>query len=134
MNILFLEKNKYRVYKSEQIVEALLGKMLTHENGAPKMEGAYISISDTKNYWCCAVSENPVGIDIEEFSRTVKPALAKKLHSKEQEYLSALSPGGSEWREEFLSIWVRKEAFMKLKEEGLRMGLASFSVIDDGIT
>ncbi|MCQ2553047.1 MAG: RecX family transcriptional regulator [Clostridia bacterium] len=134
MNILFLEKNKYRTYKSEQIVEEILGKKLIHVNGAPKIDDGFISISDTKNYWCCAISENPVGVDIEEFSRVVKPNLAKKLHPSEQDYLSALAPGSSEWREEFLSIWVRKEAFMKLKEEGLRMGLSSFSVIDDGIT
>ena len=55
---------------------------------------------------------------------------AKKLHAAEQQYLAGLEPLSSEWRQEFLSIWVRKEAYMKYCGEGLRMGLSKFSVLD----
>ena len=48
----------------------------------------------------------------------------------EQQYLEGLQPLSSEWREEFLSIWVRKESYMKFCGEGLRMGLSKFSVLD----
>ncbi|MDO5331312.1 MAG: RecX family transcriptional regulator, partial [Bacillota bacterium] len=121
------------VYKSEQIVQSILNKTLTHTaKGAPEIDGAFISISDTKSYWVCAVSEDiPVGIDIEELDRSIKPAVAKKLHPDEMDDLSTFAPGGSEWREEFLSIWTRKEAYMKMEGLGLRMGLASFSVLEN---
>jgi len=133
MKIYLIEKKKYRVYKSEQIVEALLGKKLTHtDKGAPEIEGAYISISDTKSYWGCAVCEDiPVGFDMEEMERTIKPGIEKKLHEEEKDSLSTLAPGGSEWRAEFLRIWTQKEAYMKMEGLGLRMGLSSFSVIDN---
>lgn len=133
MKIYLIEKKKYRIYKSEAIVKAILDKTLTHTaKGAPEIDGAYISISDTKSFWACAVSEDiPIGLDIEELTRTVKPIVVKKLHEEEIEDLSTFAPGGSEWRDEFLSIWTRKEAYMKMEGLGLRMGLSSFSVIDN---
>lgn len=133
MKVYLIEKKKYRVYKSEQIVEAILGKKLTHTaKGAPQIDGAYISISDTKSFWGCGVSEDiSVGFDIEELTRSVKPNLARHLHEDEIEDLASLAPGGFEWREEFLSIWTKKEAYMKMEGIGLSMGLSSFSVIDN---
>ncbi|MBQ1580293.1 MAG: RecX family transcriptional regulator, partial [Firmicutes bacterium] len=66
----------------------------------------------------------------EEGSRTLSAVTAKKLHAAEQQYMAGLEPLSSEWRQEFLSIWVRKEAYMKYCGEGLRMGLSKFSVLD----
>ncbi len=134
MKIYIIEKKKGRVYKSEDIVCSLTGLELIHdEKGAPVVPGFYISISDTRNYWALALcAEAPIGIDIEEISRPVRATVAKRLHKTEREYLSALDEESREWKEEFLSIWTRKEAYMKLKGEGLRMGLSSFCVIDDG--
>jgi len=133
MNIYLIEKKKYRVYKSEQIVKALLGKDLTHtDKGAPQIDGAYISISDTKSYWGCAISEDiAIGLDLEELARSIRPGVEKKFHQEEKDSLSTLAPGGSEWREELLRIWTQKEAYMKMEGLGMRMGLASFSVIDN---
>lgn len=134
MRVFIVEKSKGKIYKSESMVRTLFNYELSHdEDGAPYVEGACISISDTKNFWACSVCDHPIGIDIEEASRTVKAAVAKRLHKDERAYLSVLTEESSEWKEEFLSIWVKKEAYMKLKGEGLKMGLASFSVIDTGL-
>ncbi len=134
MKIFIVEKSKGKAYKSESMVRTLFNYELTHnDEGAPCIEGAYISISDTKSFWACSVSDHPIGIDIEETSRTVRSAVVKRLHRDEKAYLSVLSEGSNEWKDEFLSIWVRKEAYMKLKGKGLKMGLESFSVIDSDI-
>lgn len=134
MKISVVEKLKGRKYKSEEIIRTLFKSELSHnDKGAPVVDEGFISISDTKNYWACAVSDVPIGLDIEECGRKILPSVAKRLHKDEREYLAPLSEGGSEWNNEFLSIWVKKEAYMKLLGEGLRAGLSSFSVIDTGL-
>lgn len=131
MKISVIEKLKGRKYKSEDIIRTLFNLELSHdEEGAPKVDGKYISISDTKNYWACAFSDVPIGLDIEEAGRSIMPSVSKRLHKDEREYLAPLSEGGSEWKDEFLTIWVKKEAYMKLLGTGLKAGLSSFSVID----
>lgn len=138
MNIYILKKAKYRKYESEDIISNLAetegadwGNISHNESGMPVLScGLFISISDTKNYWCCAVDEKPVGVDLEE-PRKVKVSLASRLHNREQKYLAGLEAESSEWNREILSIWTRKESYMKFCGEGLRLGLNKFSVIDD---
>ncbi len=136
MDVYVIRKKKGRLYKSEDIVPLLLADsgrkaVFSHDlSGAPLLDKGYVSVSDTKGYWAAAFSDSPVGLDMEERARTVKPGLASKLHRKEQDYLSALQPDSREWKEEFLGIWVRKEAYMKLCGTGLSLGLSKFSVVD----
>ncbi len=134
LTIQLVKKSRGRIYKSEDIVRALTGRGLTHDEfGAPLFSdgaGGYISISDTKNYWACCVSDSPVGIDMEEKGRRVRREIAKRFHKDEQEYLSVLSGTESEWAEEFFSIWTRKEAWSKLKGKGYAIGFTRFSVLD----
>ena len=130
-----IKKDKGRVYKSKQIVRDFFGLELDHaESGAPLLfNGQYISISDTKNYWACAVSDSPLGIDIEELSRRASASIVRKFHKAEQEYLSVLSAGSREWTEELFSIWTRKEAYAKYTGKGLSVGFSKFSVLDNNV-
>lgn len=144
MKIYLLRKEKGRIYKSEDIVRTCFGRELTHDSkGAPLLgntlpdtlqsgallqSSAFISISDTSGYWTCVFSDCPVGLDMEESSRPVKPAVARRLHKEEQEYLEPLAGVLSEWKEEFLSIWTKKEAVVKLCGKGLSAGFSDFSV------
>lgn len=131
MKIYLVKKEKNRIYKSEDLVLALTGKTLSHnEKGAPQVEEGYISITHTPRYWACGLSERPVGIDMEESSRHLSFAVVKKLHPAEREYLSVLSEGSSEWREEFLSIWTKKESYLKYLGKGLAGGLSGFCVLE----
>ena len=132
MTVYLVSKKKNRIYKSEDIVAAISGKTLYHnEKGAPYLDDGFISITDTKNYWACAFSDVRVGLDMEELSRAVSPAVVKKLHKAEREYLEPLSFGSREWKEEFLSIWTMKEAYIKYLGIGLSAGLGGFCVLDD---
>ncbi len=139
MKISLIRKERGRVYKSADIVRALFGFELDHDGEraphlkGPGSEGLFISVSDTVNYWACCIEPHPVGLDMEERSRVVKLRVAKKLHKDEQQYLAALSEGGSEWTEEFLSIWTRKEAWSKYKGVGLSLDFSSFSVLDGSL-
>lgn len=132
MKVYWLRKESGRIYSSEDIVSEVLGMSLKHrENGAPYIDGGpFISITDTASFWACALSDVPVGIDMEEKKREFKPSVVNRLHPLEKKYLDGLSEGSSEWNSEALNIWTRKEAFMKLSEEGLAKGLKSFSAVD----
>ena len=144
MKIYLIKKKKDRKYDSRACAKAAAGIVLEYEdNGRPvavddaddpeSADGSslHLSVSDTKRWWSMLVSDSPCGLDLEENSRSLTAASAKKLHPLEQQYLAGLEPLGSEWRAEFLNIWVRKEAYMKFCGEGLRMGLAKFSVLDE---
>lgn len=147
MTVYLLKKKKGRVYRSEQCLAALaedlfpeLPKLVHDASGAPVLpccggaDKRFISISDTKNYWACVLSgDGPVGLDIED-ARSVKASVAAKFHRNEQSCLGGLEEGSSEWTNEFLSIWTRKESYMKYCGEGLRLGLSSFSVIKDDMS
>lgn len=132
MKIYVLKKKKGRKYASPACAKAVADIALAYEeSGRPVAEGLHVSVSDTKHWWGMLTSDAPCGFDLEENSRNLSAATATKLHALEQQYLGGLEPLSSEWRAEFLSIWVRKEAYMKFCGEGLRMGLSKFSVLDE---
>ena len=141
MKVYVVKKQKGRIYQSEDVFSyvaeaaGLTDCMLTHlPSGAPHIEGGpCISVSDTKNVWCCVLSEAAVGIDIEE-PRSVRPSVVRRLHALEAGYLSWLESGSREWTEELLAIWTRKESYLKFCGEGLRMGLSGFSVIGEDLS
>lgn len=90
------------------------------EKGKPYFPGEefHFSITHTKHYAFCALSDRPVGIDAEELGRKIKPAIAGKI----------LSPGELEQYENaedknkaLLTFWVLKEAQAKCTGEGIRL-------------
>ena len=89
---------------------------LYNEYGAPSIKnGPYFSISHCKSGIAVAVSNQPIGIDIETV-RPLKVDLVKKtMNPLEQEaILSAPQP---DWA--FTRLWTRKEAFLKMKGTGI---------------
>ena len=89
---------------------------LYNEYGAPYIEGGpYFSISHCKTAIAVAVSENPIGIDIEAI-RTFKPELMRKTMSpaEQQRITSSATP-----EVEFIRLWTQKEALLKLQGTGI---------------
>lgn len=89
---------------------------LYNEHGAPHLEhGPCFSISHCKHGIAVAISETPIGIDIEHI-RTAKPELvARTMNEKEQaEIWAAASPDIT-----FTRLWTQKEAVLKLQGTGI---------------
>ena len=99
---------------------------LYNDYGAPYIEGGpYFSISHCKTGIAVAVSEKPVGIDIEAI-RAFKPELMRKTMNptEQQRIISSTSP-----EVEFIRLWTQKEALLKLKGTGIISNL--HNVLDD---
>ena len=93
--------------------------VLTGPWGKPYFaEGSvHFSITHTKHHVFCLLSDRPVGIDAEELTRQVRPALAEKILSpmeKEQYDLA------EDKNKTLLTFWVLKEAAGKRTGQGLR--------------
>lgn len=89
---------------------------LYNDYGAPYIEGGpHFSISHCKRGIAVAVSENPIGIDIEAI-RTFSPELMRKT-MKEDEQLRITSSAIPEV--EFIRFWTQKEALLKLQGTGI---------------
>ena len=89
---------------------------LYNDYGAPYIEGGpYFSISHCKRGIAVAVSENPIGIDIEVI-RTFSPDLMRKTMN-EDEQLRITSSAIPDV--EFIRLWTQKEALLKLQGTGI---------------
>ena len=89
---------------------------LYNEYGAPYLEnGPYFSISHCKTSIAVAVSEEPIGIDIEHI-RVAKPEIvARTMNDIEQQEIWA-SPQPDVV---FTRLWTQKEALLKMQGTGI---------------
>lgn len=102
----------------------------TEMNGKPYIEGYpqfHFNISHSGNYTVCAVSEENVGIDIQQ-TREVKVNVAKRFFTeKEKAQIEAVADTGElskallgKQQEMFFRIWSAKEAYVKLTGKGIK--------------
>ncbi len=99
----------------------------TDENGKLFIPNSkfYVNLSHSGKYAVCAVSDKPIGIDIQKCAEP-DMRLAERFFSPEEvEYLKS---GG-----DFFEIWVKKESFVKAVGKGLGMSLSGFSVLSGTI-
>ena len=87
--------------------------------GKPYFPGSdlHFSITHTKSTVFCAISDKEIGIDAEELTRKVSPALAEKILSPGEYARYEACPDKNE---ALLRFWVLKEALVKFTGEGLR--------------
>lgn len=116
---------QYCCLKSYEILLKLLSSasytlhtpsFLYNEYGAPYLEnGPYFSISHCKNGIAVAVSEEPIGIDIEHI-RVAKPELVARTMNdiEQQEIWASPQPDVA-----FTRLWTQKEALLKMQGTGI---------------
>lgn len=88
--------------------------------GAP---GIHFSVSHAGDYWVCAFSPRPVGLDLERV-RDYRPGIARRFfHPEEAAWLAGRSPG------EFFDVWTAKESCVKFWGCGINGDFSRFSVV-----
>lgn len=98
--------------------------ILCADGGKPFLaDHAYsFNLSHSGVYAACALSDRPVGIDLQIPVKAQERLIKRALTSDEAKYLNA-----AEKRDEaFTELWCRKESFLKATGEGLAGGLQSF--------
>ena len=109
----------------KQMYEELTGEEMPPiekaPRGKPYFPGSdlHFSITHTKTTVFCAVSDTEIGIDAEDLTRKVSPALAEKILSP-GEYTQYEALPEEERNEALLRFWVLKEAAAKCSGLGLR--------------
>ena len=112
-----------------------LPRILRTELGKPYFPDSplHFSISHTKHYAFCVLSERNVGLDAEELDRKVHLKLAQKILSPGEKAQYDAAPDKTR---AFLTFWVLKEAEAKLAGTGLRIypDHTDFSLEDPRVT
>ena len=93
-------------------------QILTESRGKPYFAqgNLHFSISHTKHYAFCVLSERNIGIDAEETDREINLSLAQKILSPEEK---ARFDTARDKHAALLKLWVLKEAAGKLSGEGI---------------
>lgn len=85
-------------------------------NGKPHLPGLHFNLSHSGAWAVCAISDGPVGVDLER-ERPLRRPVEQKLTAAEQAQLSMLDP--SQRQSAFFDLWVLKEAVLKQTGDGL---------------
>ena len=106
-----------RMYREETGREC--PEIAVEERGKPYfVDGSrHFSISHTRHYVFCALSDRPVGLDAEELDRKVDLRLAHRVLSESEKVRYEAS---EDKKAALLRLWVLKEAAVKLTGEGLQ--------------
>lgn len=96
------------------------------EHGKPELEGFYFNLSHSGDMVLCAVSEKPVGCDIEKIEVPALKIAKRFFTENENQYLENV--GEDRKAEEFFRLWTMKEAYVKMTGEGLTCSLKDFEV------
>lgn len=106
-------------------------KVVLGEFGKPAFEAhpeVHFNLAHTRGAAVVAVSDQPVGVDIEAIGRLDKRIVARHFTEREQQYVDFNTEGAPV---RFTEIWTRKEAFVKWLGVGLRLPLRSFDTLAD---
>jgi len=139
MTKLYLLKKENAVSYSELFTRKVLGKWLDvdgsslticiDEFGKPYLRdypNLHYNLSHKKGAIVCAVSEEPVGVDIESVNEFNKRVAERFFTQNEQKYIFNTRKN-QEVR--FAKIWTRKEAYVKWIGKGMMIPFRSFDVL-----
>ena len=99
--------------------------MIKDEKGAPRLKyqkAIFCSLSHSREYVCCAISDEPIGIDIQEMKEGKCERISRRFfHEKEQRLYEEKKS-----LETFYKIWTSKESYLKMLGCGLPGEMDSF--------
>ena len=100
----------------------------TLPNGKPILANdpnIHFNLSHSGLLAVCAVSDHPVGVDVEPLRDAIPEVVTMCFQTAEQEWIKASDDPGYA----FSRLWTRKESYLKLSGEGLSRPLDSFCVL-----
>ena len=108
---------------------AELSAMAFGENGKPYLPGetVHFNLSHAGEWVLCAVSNAPVGCDV-ELLRRWDMNVARRFFSAEETALLEAAQNDAARADLFFRLWTLKESYIKAVGEGLRLPLDSFTV------
>jgi 4'-phosphopantetheinyl transferase len=99
----------------------------TDEYGKPYLKNypdIHFNLSHSEKYVACAVSDSPVGVDI-EYIHDIDMNIAKYyFYGTEYEYIL----NNNNKKKAFFELWVLKESYMKMTGLGFRLALDEFFI------
>ena len=104
-------------------------KLYLGEHGKPMVDGLEFSLSHSGNLVICAVSDKPVGCDVEKIRKAPKGVVERYYSDTERVYLSRFLE--DEYDREFFRLWTLKESYVKMTGEGLRVPFDAYEVVAD---
>ena len=99
------------------------------EHGKPMVDGLEFSLSHSGNLVICAVSDKPVGCDVEKIRKAPKGVAKRYYSDTERAYLSRFLE--DEYDREFFRLWTLKESYVKMTGEGLRVPFDAYEMVAD---
>ena len=95
------------------------------------------NITHSGKYVACAISDTPIGIDMEGNRKDVC-SVARRFFNKDESEWVCMAESESEQKERFLKIWTFKEAYSKMTGDGIALclkqpyfqGLKNLNVIE----
>lgn len=107
-------KNDYKIEECPEI--------LRDEFGKPYLKDCelHFNVSHSGEYLVIAISEKPVGIDIQE-PKNIRDGMYRKVVQPEECVLI-----GEDRQEDFLRLWTLKESFVKAEGKGLRISMKDY--------
>lgn len=109
------------ILKRDYLIEETPG-ILRDEMGKPYFKECELqfNVSHSGEYLAIAVSEHPVGIDIQE-PKAIQEGTFRKVVQPQEEVLI-----GEEREQDFLRLWTLKESFVKAEGKGLRIPMKDY--------
>jgi 4'-phosphopantetheinyl transferase len=107
-------------------------RLMRTKKGKPYIEDyhdIHFSITHTGSLWMCAVSDAEIGIDAEYADRRIfrEEKITERFFSEEERRYT----GEGDIRHRFLEIWTRKEAYLKLRGDGIFNGMEKLCTLTD---
>ena len=99
------------------------------EGGKPYLinePNVHFSLSHSAGWAVCALSDHPVGVDIERCEPGRRDVASRFFHKDEVRYLNSLLPSMRDGA--FYKLWTLKESFVKSTGRGLDLPLRSFRI------
>lgn len=123
-----LINKKFKIRNKNIIIEK-------NQYGKPFLKGNpkhNFNISHSEDFVVCAISDTPIGIDIEKIKQIEYKEIAKGFFT-ENEYDYITRGDAQDQLKNFFNIWTLKESFIKCCGTGLSMPLNLFSLEIDNI-